>query len=125
VQFFGVNPTGFCSALVTATWRSPPSSGALKVQSAHRGLSRAGAQVHFYAVAPEDLEEIELPLFAMESMVAIEIRGSALAAGFNRWILYENTDQPATEEILGKLCVLGLHDGRIVVRHLQARDTVT
>src|SRR3974390_839151 len=44
----------------------------------------AGAQVHLYAVAPEDLEEIEAPILVGKSTVAIDIRGNSLGPQFNR-----------------------------------------
>src|SRR5271166_3909890 len=40
------------------------------------GYVGAGAQVHLYAVATEDLDEIEVPMLAPASTVALEIRGN-------------------------------------------------
>jgi hypothetical protein len=84
------------------------------------GYVGAGAQVHLYAVAPEDLEEIEVPILGTASTVAIEIRGNSMGFHFNHWFLiYDDVRQPPTPDLIGELCVVALKDGQILVRQLQ------
>src|SRR6516165_2866809 len=84
------------------------------------GYLGSGAQVHLYAVAPEDLEEIEASTLAGESTVAIAIRGNSLGSHFNHWFLvYDDLRQRATPKLIGQLSVVALRDNRILVRKLQ------
>jgi hypothetical protein len=84
------------------------------------GYIGRGGQLHFYAVAPEDLDEIEVPKLATESTVALEIRGKSMGAHFNHWfLLYDDLRRRPTPELVGALCVVALQDGRILIKQLQ------
>jgi hypothetical protein len=84
------------------------------------GYVGVGARAHLYAVAPEDLEEIEVPVLATETTVALEIRGNSMGSHFNHWlVLYDDLREPATPDLMGELCVVALKDNRIVVKQLQ------
>jgi hypothetical protein len=43
---------------------------------------------------------------------------------FNRWIVfYDNIHRPVAPELIGELCVVGLTDGRILIKQLQRGKT--
>jgi len=84
------------------------------------GYVGAGATAHFYAVAQGELDEVDLPKGAAESTVAVEIRGESLGSIFNRWLVYyDSVHRPVTDELMGELCVVGLEDGRVLIKQLQ------
>ncbi len=84
------------------------------------GYVGAGAEVHFYALVRGELDEVDLPKGAPESTVAVEIRGESLGSIFNRWLVYyDSVHRPVTPELIGELCVVGLEDGRILVKQIQ------
>ena len=84
------------------------------------GYLGSGAQIHLYAVAPEDLEEVEAPILVGESTVAIEIRGNSLGPQFNRWFLvFDDVRQRAKPWLINRLCVVAVTDNRVLVRKLQ------
>lgn len=53
-------------------------------------------------------------------MVAVEVRGDSMAGllGDGSVIYYDNRREPPTDELFGKLCVVGLADGRVLVKRL-------
>jgi hypothetical protein len=79
-----------------------------------------GAEVHFYAVAQDEFDEVDLPRVAPESAVALEIRCESLGAYFNRWLaFYDSVRQLVSAEMIGELCVVGTEDGRVLIRQIQ------
>jgi hypothetical protein len=83
------------------------------------GYVGTGAESHFYAVAPEDFDEIEALTFATESTVALEIRGTSLGSYLHHWfVLYDDMRKPPTADLIGELCVVALQDGRFLVKRL-------
>jgi Peptidase S24-like len=84
------------------------------------GYVGAGAEAHFYEVAQGDLDAVEPPQGASEDTVAVEIRGNSLGAIFNRWLIfYDDVRTPVTPDLIGELCVVGLADGRVLIKQLQ------
>jgi hypothetical protein len=120
---FGVTPEWLLTGYQTARDRAnvpeqPKPSSITKLRII--GYVGAAAQAHLYAVAPEDLEEVEVSSLATESTVALEIRGNSMGFFYTHWlILYDDLRQPATPDLIGKLCVVGLADGRVLVKQLQ------
>lgn len=54
-----------------------------------------------------------------EKTVAVEIRGDSLGSIFNTWLVYyDDRHDPPRAELLRKLCVVGLADGRVLVKKL-------
>lgn len=53
-------------------------------------------------------------------MVAVEVRGDSMAGllGDGSVIYYDNRREPPTDELFGKLCVVGLADGKVLVKRL-------
>ena len=84
------------------------------------GYVGAGAETHFYAVAQGGLDEIDAPEGSTPDTVAVEIRGDSLGTFFDRWLVfYDDVRRPVTPDLLGKLCVVGLDDGRVLIKKLQ------
>jgi hypothetical protein len=84
------------------------------------GYVGAGGEVHLYAVAQSDLDYVYKPKGSTDTTVAVEIRGDIIGPYFNRWLIfYERVRRPATPDLVGELCVIGLADGRVLVKQLQ------
>jgi hypothetical protein len=84
------------------------------------GYIGSGGQVHLYAVAPQDLEQITVPILASERMVALENRGNSIGRYFKHWfLLYSDLRQPLTTVLKGQLCIIALKDGRVVLTQWQ------
>lgn len=83
------------------------------------GYVGAGAETHFFAQdAP--LDEVTAPAGSTASTVAVEIRGESLGTFFDRWLVfYDNVHRPVTPDLIGKLCVVGIEDGRILIKKIQ------
>jgi hypothetical protein len=51
--------------------------------------------------------------------VAVEARGDSLGSLFDRALVYfDDRREPVTEDLVGHLCVVGLADGRILVKKI-------
>lgn len=83
------------------------------------GYVGAGAQTFFFA-NDEPLDEVPAPLGATDATVAVEIRGDSLGSFFDRWLVfYDDVRRPVDVSLLNKLCVVGLEDGRILIKKVQ------
>lgn len=83
------------------------------------GYVGAGAQTHFFG-DQGDLDEVPAPDSASDRTVAVEVRGESLGALFDRWLVfYDDVHRPVTTDQIGRLCVVGLRDGRIMVKKVQ------
>jgi|SRR5262245_26365043 len=84
------------------------------------GYVGAGAKTHLYAVAQGNLDEVSAP-GATPNTVAVEIRGDSLGAFFDRWLVfYDDVRSPVTSDLIGRLCVVGLADDRILIKKLHS-----
>lgn len=82
------------------------------------GYVSAGAEAHFMPAG--SLGEVPAPDWASETTVAVEIRGESLGALFDKWLVfYDEVRRPVTSDLIGKLCVVGLDDGRVLIKKLQ------
>jgi hypothetical protein len=106
------------------TGREPFPTGADEAPPAPKvpviGYVGAGSAVHFYDVPPSHLDEVSGPADANESTAALEIRGESLGPFFNRWyVFYDDVRRPMTSDLIGQPCVVGLTDGRILIKQVQ------
>jgi hypothetical protein len=63
---------------------------------------------------------VEAPEGATSDTVAVEIRGESLGELFDRWLVYyDDVRRPLTTDMIGQLCVVGLVDGRILVKKVR------
>jgi transcriptional regulator with XRE-family HTH domain len=104
---------------------SPPETAFLPEQDPDRvvrvaGYVGAGAEAHYYAVAQGDLDEVAPPNRVTERTVAVEVRGDSLGALFDRGLVfYDDVRSPVTPDLIGKLCVVGLPDDRVLVKKIR------
>jgi transcriptional regulator with XRE-family HTH domain len=79
-----------------------------------------GGEVHGYAVAKGELDQVEQPRSMPSTAVAVEIRGDVLGAHFNRWLVFfDSVHRPVQPGFLGELCAVGLPDGRTMIKQLR------
>lgn len=84
------------------------------------GLVSAGSDAIILSAGQGPFEYVEAPEGSTESTVAVEIRGTSLGEIFEGWLLfYDNIHDPPIMSLMGRLCVLGLDDGRIVVKKIR------
>ncbi len=83
------------------------------------GYVSAGAAAHFFG-DQGPFDDVPAPEGASDETVAVEIRGDSLGALFDRWLVfYDDVHRPVTADQIGKLCVVGLLDGRILIKKIQ------
>ena len=84
------------------------------------GYVGAGAIAHFYADAQGPFDDVEAPDAAGASTVAVQIRGHSLGALFDNWLVfYDDVRDPPDDDMIGRMCVCGLSDGRVLVKALK------
>jgi transcriptional regulator with XRE-family HTH domain len=84
------------------------------------GYVGAGAEAHFYASDQGEFDQVPAPEGATDSTVAAEIRGDSLGPFFDQWLVfYDDVRTPPTDDLIGKLCVVGLEDGRVLIKKLR------
>ena len=81
------------------------------------GFVGAGTEMHFYAEGQGGIDEAPAPEGATADTVAAEVRGDSLGSIFDGWRVYfDDRRAPVTDDLIGRLCVVGLADGRILVK---------
>lgn len=84
------------------------------------GLVAAGSDTVAFSEGQGNLGEVEAPDNATEQTVAVEVRGDSLGALFeNSLIFYDDVRTPPSADMVGRMCVCGLDDGRVVVKSLR------
>ena len=84
------------------------------------GYVGAGAIAHFYADGQGPFDEVDAPDAASPNTVAVQIRGHSLGALFDNWLVfYDDIHDPPSESFVGRMCVCGLSDGRVLVKALK------
>lgn len=84
------------------------------------GYVGAGATAVLFADGQGPFGEAPAPVDSSSSTVAVEIRGDSLGSFFNQWLVYyDDVRTPVTPDLVGALCVVGLADGRILVKKIQ------
>lgn len=81
------------------------------------GLIGAGSEFVSRDDAQGPLDYVEAPAWAGADTKALQVRGTSLGKTFDGWIIfYNDIRNPITDDMLGQMCVLGLADGRVVVK---------
>lgn len=84
------------------------------------GYVGAGAVMHYYAFADSPDDFVPMPEGGNENTVAVEVRGSSLGSIFDTWLVYyDRVHEAPTSDMLGKLCVVGLPDDRVLVKRIR------
>ncbi|HWE44821.1 MAG TPA: peptidase S24 [Caulobacteraceae bacterium] len=88
------------------------------------GYVGAGSRTHLFSEGQGPLGRVSAPDDATEETVAVEIRGDSLGAFFRGWLVfYDDVRSPVTPDLHQKLCIVGLKDGRILIKKLQPSRT--
>jgi phage repressor protein C with HTH and peptisase S24 domain len=84
------------------------------------GYVGAGATAHYYNIGQGHLDDTDRPSNATDKTVAVEIRGDSLGPYFDRWLVfYDNVRSPITDDMYGKLCVVGLSNDQVLVKEVR------
>lgn len=83
------------------------------------GYVRAGAAAYYYANASDPLDWVPPIEDGTDDTVAVQIQGESLGSFFDSWLVYyDEVRSPVTPDLIGKLCVVGLMDDRVVVKKI-------
>lgn len=83
------------------------------------GYVGAGAEAHLFSEGQGPFDLVEAPEGSTDTTVAVEIRGESLGSFFDRWLVfYDDVRDPVTTDLIGKICVCGLPDGRVLIKKL-------
>lgn len=84
------------------------------------GYVGAGALATMFSEGQGPFDMVPAPEGSTRHTVAAEIRGESLGPLFDQWLVfYDDVRSPVTPDLIGHLCVVGLPDGRILVKRLQ------
>lgn len=84
------------------------------------GYVGAGSVAHYYADAQGPFDTVPGPFGSNANTVAVEIRGDSLGPLFDRWLVfYDEVRSPVTSDLIGKLCIVGLADDRVLIKQLK------
>lgn len=84
------------------------------------GYVAAGSEAVLYSEGHGNLDHVVPPENAGPHTVAAEIRGDSLGPVLNSWLVfYDDVRRPVTEDMHNRLCVVGLADGRVLVKRLR------
>jgi len=85
------------------------------------GAINSGGEFAAYLDRPRSqLETVQAPPGAAPETVAAEIRPNALSSLFDNWMLfYDDVKTPVTPTMVGRLCIIQIDDGRVLVRRLR------
>lgn len=85
------------------------------------GFVGAGSIATLFSEGQGPFDEVEAPSNATPNTVALGIRGASLGPAFDEgMVFYDDVRSPVTEDLHGRLCVVGLKDGRVLVKILRS-----
>jgi phage repressor protein C with HTH and peptisase S24 domain len=88
------------------------------------GYVAAGSQEVTFSDGQGPFGTVDAPAYATESTVAVEVRGTSLGPFMDRWLIfYDRIEQQPGHDFEGRLCVVGLADGRVMVKALKRAKT--
>lgn len=90
------------------------------------GYAGAGGQI-IYSEGQGPFGEARMPPGEVsETIVAVVVKGDSMAGQLeDGWtVYYDKTQFPPTEAVVGKLCVVGLADGRVLIKKLLRGSSV-
>lgn len=88
------------------------------------GYVGAGSHAHLFSDGQGPFDEVDAPDGSTDDTVAVEIRGDSLGSFFDQWLVfYDDVHTPPTTAMMNKLCVVGVADGRILIKKL-TRGTI-
>lgn len=106
---------GLSSEDVAAFLPDPPSRKTVKLKGYVGASSSDG--IHFYRFADDAFDEVPAPPGATDKTIAVEIRGKSWGPALESWLVfYDDVRSPIEPNMLGKACILGLSDDRILLK---------
>lgn len=85
------------------------------------GFASAGSDEVRFNDAQGPFDEVDAPAWANDHTVAVRIRGTSLGMLFDGWIaFYDDRKDPPDESLLGRVCICGLANDRVVIKKLRA-----
>lgn len=82
-------------------------------------VAAAGDEAHFFADS-DTLEYVDAPRDLTPQTIAVQIRGDSLGRWYNGWLAYyDDVRDPPGEDLYNELCIVGLADGRVVLKILK------
>jgi len=86
------------------------------------GYVRGGAEAEYLPLIDDELDYVDPIDTANEQTRALEIRGKSMGAIYDRWIVFfDDTRMPVTPDLIGRVCVIRLADGRTVIKKLESQ----
>lgn len=84
------------------------------------GYVGAGGTIDFEQGQGPHGEAALPPSGTTPSMVAVEVRGDSMSGALESgWLVYyDDRRDPPEDDLIGKLCVIGLSDGRVLIKRL-------
>lgn len=84
------------------------------------GYVGAGAAIVFDHEGDASLGEAPRPMGAPATTVAVRVRGESMpGSAEDGWLIYyDSRRDPVTDDLMGKLCVVGCEDGRVLVKKI-------
>jgi phage repressor protein C with HTH and peptisase S24 domain len=84
------------------------------------GYVGAGLEAHYYGEADDPNEFTDSPPNPTTNTVAVKVRGDSMAGLFDDGsiLYYDDVRTPPTEDLIGRLCVVQLKDGKVLVKRL-------
>jgi hypothetical protein len=84
------------------------------------GYVGAGAVATLFSEGQGPFDYVEAPWDRTPDTIALEIRGASLGPAFDDGLVfYDDVRSPVTPDLHGRLCVVGLADGRVLVKILR------
>lgn len=85
------------------------------------GFVGAGSVATLFSEGQGPFDEVEAPAHATPNTVGLAVRGASLGPAFDEGIVfYDDVRSPVTPDLHGRLCVVGLEDGRVLVKILRS-----
>jgi transcriptional regulator with XRE-family HTH domain len=79
----------------------------------------AGSEAHYYADSDGEIGRAKMPPGGSERTVSVRIKGDSLGAALDGWyVYYDDRRDPPTDDLLDKLCVVGLASGQVLIKRL-------
>lgn len=84
------------------------------------GYVGAGSEAHYYGASQGPFDYVAMPPQGSPRTVAVSVRGGSMSPAFDEGALlyYDDRQEPPTDGLQGALCVVGLPDGRVLVKRL-------
>lgn len=84
----------------------------------------AGSEVHAFAEGQGPFDYVDAPVDATAHTVAGKIEGVSLGRVLDQAVVFwDDVRSPVTQDQHGRLCVVELHDGRVLVKEIQPSRT--